>query len=84
MSFMNFGIIVKRKTLLKGLIVVLACLFLGYVWKKNANNGLVLETQLPDESLNWERFMRDCAGGATNKKASYHFEQIYKGKVVKW
>ena len=81
---MNFGIIVKRKTLLKGFIVVLACLFLGYVWRQNSSFGIASESQLPELDLTWDRFIRDCAGGATNQKASYHFEQIYKGKVVKW
>ena len=32
-SFMNFGVLVKRKTFLKGLVLVLACTFMAFIYK---------------------------------------------------
>lgn len=32
-SFMNFGILIKRKTFLKGIVLFLAFILLGFIYK---------------------------------------------------
>lgn len=66
---MNFGILVKRKTFLKGLLFVLACGLAVYIYDAKVFYSSVHDTQLPNEQLTWQKFIKDCAGGVNSAKA---------------
>ena len=75
---MNFGILVKRKTFLKGLLFVLACILALFIYDTRVFQSTVDDTQSPNEDLTWQRFINECAGGANNARAQYNFEHIYQ------
>lgn len=75
---MNFGILIKRKTFLKGLLFILACVLALYIYDTKVFYSTVHDTQLPNEKLTWQRFINECAGGANSAKAQYNFEHIYQ------
>jgi transposase len=61
-SFLNFGILVKRKTFLKGLLLVLVVGLMLFIYDTKKTLGTVQDIQLPNEKLTWERFINECAG----------------------
>ncbi len=73
-SFMNFGVIVRRKTLIKSLIFVVSVIALFFVLNKQSEAGLVDEAQNPNLELTWTRFIQECGGGETNHRSVYNFE----------
>jgi len=81
---MNFGVIVKRKTLLKSFAFVLAVLALVLIIKRRSESDLFLDSLIPDEHLTWSRFTNECGGGETQHKSIYNYNNIYKDKVIKW
>lgn len=64
MSVFNFGILVKRRTLLKALIFVLACFACGYFWQQqNSDLGRlakILEHRKPNLDLTWQKYLEEC------------------------
>ena len=50
---MNFGILVKRKTFLKGLVLVLACTLMFFIYNQQVTASTIQETQVANELLTW-------------------------------
>ena len=67
----SVAIVIKRRTLLYSLIVLVVCLLTFYVARKEINHI--------DESLTWQKFIDDFG---TNYKGNNL--KSYLNKVVKW
>ena len=68
---MNFGVIVKRRTILKTLAFVLSLGFLYYIM---SYKELSKDSQ-PNMDLTWSKFTKDCGKGISDYKSVYNYDK---------
>lgn len=68
----NFGVIIRRKTMVQGLVFVVACLLLGGALEWQSIQSWKTEIEV-DTKLTWELFQTELRQGEGNYKANRAF-----------
>jgi hypothetical protein len=79
----NFGIILRRKTMIQGLVFTAACLLLCGTLEFQSLSTKAQETQI-DRALTWDLFWQELRQGEGNHKAMWAFEDHWQGHTVQW
>lgn len=82
MKIGKFGILVKRRTLIKSSIIITLVTWVYYIISSYSLSSTPSLQHLHIDNIKWTDFLRDCGKDAPMEKSFRNFEKHYKGKNV--
>ncbi|CDW76028.1 UNKNOWN [Stylonychia lemnae] len=85
LSIGKFGIIIKRRTLVKSFVFLLLSSFIFYIFKHYYIDPLNDYDHFQfDENITWSSYLTDCGRHVQLEQARQHFYKRYKLKHIQW
>jgi len=79
----NFGVLIKRRTLVKSLVFILVSSLCYYLALSSSSSDPHDGYQI-DPKITWPSFIEDCGKRVSYDTARRNYERMYYGKYVHW